>query len=184
MTSALNSHHYEKLTPKKNPEVARIMLEQGVGRKRAYTIIREQKMASFKDEVVPQTQRVLVLGCLVNTGVKTAHGLLDQLHDDGVSIDMHDVVKTLWSLQKTRFVSFREKTNPPSLYAIQVTDQGLAAYADMSERAATFLQDANHAISVGAQVEGKVWVTDPLLGHLTTEQPVVEQIYPGTPECD
>ena len=133
MSSALNSTHYERLTPQKNPEVAEIMQKHGVGRKRAYTILRQQRVAEFADETVPSTQRIRVLSVLVdhNGQSKDAKELLGLLHDASVNIDMHDVVKTLWSLQKTRYVSFREKTNPPSLYAIKVTDQGYAAYAGM-----------------------------------------------------
>jgi len=135
MTSALNTHEY--VAPHNNPEVAAIMAEKGVGRKRAYTILRQTKAKAFTAEV-PQTQRTQVLASLVNHAgsSKNAKELLDQLHDDGMKIDMHDTVKTLWSLQKNRFVSFRERGNPPGLYAIKVTDQGQAAYADMRERLA------------------------------------------------
>lgn len=212
MTSALNTHEY--VAPHNNPEVAAIMTEKGVGRKRAYTILRQTKAKAFTAEV-PQTQRTQVLASLVNHAgsSKNAKELLDQLHDDGMKIDMHDTVKTLWSLQKNRFVSFRERGNPPGLYAIKVTDQGQAAYADMRERLAaeevdTFLVAQSYhrngvVVEAAIQAEAEASVAldhDPRMetqsvldgarafqqsvNDLGAGKPVVETILPGTPEWE
>ena len=182
MTSILNSHEYT--APRSNPEVARIMQEKGVGRKRAYNILRQAKAAQFTVEV-PQTQRAQVLTSLVEHAgqSKNAAQLLEQLHADGVNIDMHDVVKSLWSLQKTNFVQFRERNNPPSLYAIKVTDQGLAAYGDMKERLAT---DAG-TITVPETpliTEARASVALDHDPKMETQSVEVETILPGTPEWD
>lgn len=191
MTSALNTHEYT--APKNNPEIAAIMAEKGVGRKRAYTILRTRNAAQFNVEV-PQTQRAQVLTSLVEHAgsSKNAMVLLETLHGDGVRIDMHDVVKTLWSLQKNRFVSFRERNNPPSLYAIKVTDQGLAAYEGMKERLATdagsiapdappFVQDR---IPAGLLAEAQASVALDHDPRMETQSVEVTDILPGTPEWD
>lgn len=179
MTSILNSNEYK--APRSNPEVAAIMAEKGVGRKRAYTILRQAKAAQFTVEV-PQTQRAQVLTSLVEHAgqSKNAAQLLEQLHADGVNIDMHDVVKSLWSLQKTNFVMFRERNNPPSLYAIRVTDQGLAAYGDMKERLA--LADIAPMVETLSTVEEVK--PEALTAYQERHGVVVETIYPGTPEWD
>jgi hypothetical protein len=208
MTSALSTHEYT--APHNNPQVAQIMKEKGVGRKRAYVLLRQSRAAEAGDVEVPQTQRVQVLGSLVNHAgsSKNAKDLLDQLHADGVKIDMHDTVKSLWSLQKTRFVSFRERGNPSTLYAIKVTDQGLSAYADMRERLAeqevdTFLvaqsyrtfQPMVETVSTVEEVDPAALEAfhdqaiadaelDAVEGVHTVKpsQAIVETILPGTPE--
>jgi len=134
--------------PKNNPAVSAIMEERGVGRKRAYAILKTERAATFTGEV-PNTQRVQVLMYLVeHDQTLSAAMLLDGLHANGMSIDMHDVVKTLWSLQKNRFVHFRERGNGV-LFAIKVTDAGLAAYAGMREKLSTPAPfTGNHAVFV------------------------------------
>ncbi|MEY2668627.1 MAG: hypothetical protein RJA59_1265 [Pseudomonadota bacterium] len=122
-----------KIPPKSNEAVALIMAEKGVNRRRAYAMLREQKMAEIDTSGVGQGQRVAVLTCLITNpeAGRDAPVLLDALHRAGVKIDMHDTVKTLWALQKTRYVQFRERGGR-SLYAIKITDEGLEAYERMS----------------------------------------------------
>jgi Fe2+ or Zn2+ uptake regulation protein len=121
------------IPPKANEAVAQIMAERGVNRRRAYELLRAQKLAEVDTSSVGQGQRIAVLTCLIThpESGRDATVLLDALHRAGVKIDMHDTVKTLWVLQKTRYVQFREKGNR-SLYAIKITDEGLRAYGEMS----------------------------------------------------
>ena len=119
--------------PKSNEAVAQIMVEKGVNRRRAYAMLRAQKSAEIDTSTVGQGQRIAVLTCLImfpESG-RDATVLLDALHRAGVKIDMHDTVKTLWALQKTQFVQFRERGGR-SLYAIKITDEGLEAYGEMT----------------------------------------------------
>jgi hypothetical protein len=122
-----------RIPPKNNEAVAQIMAEKGVNRRRAYAMLRAQKSAEIDTSTVGQGQRIAVLTCLImfpESG-RDATVLLDALHRAGVKIDMHDTVKTLWALQKTQFVQFRERGGR-SLYAIKITDEGLGAYEEMT----------------------------------------------------
>jgi hypothetical protein len=122
-----------RIPPKSNEAVAQLMAEKGVNRRRAYAMLRAQKSAEIDTSNVGQGQRIAVLTCLIMSpeSGRDAPVLLDALHRAGVKIDMHDTVKTLWALQKTQFVQFRERGGR-SLYAIKITDEGLAAYGEMT----------------------------------------------------
>jgi len=124
---------YTSLPPASNDEVARIMAEQRVGRRRAYEIIRRQKSALVDPSSISQGQRAAVLSALAADPAngKDAAILLDALHGAKVRIDMHDTVKTLWALQKIRHVSFRERGGR-SLYAIKPTEDGLDWLASLT----------------------------------------------------
>lgn len=119
--------------PKSNEAVAQIMAERGVNRRRAYELLRAEKAAKVDTSNIGQGQRIAVLACLIANpkSGRDAAVLLDALHDAGLRIDMHDTVKTLWALQKTRYVQFRERGSR-SLYAIKVTGEGVAAYERMT----------------------------------------------------
>lgn len=96
----------------------------GVGRKRAYRLLRESALAAA-DADIPTGQRDRVLATLWRfAGIRNAADLLARLHADGFSIDGHDVAKTLWSLQKTGHVRFRESRSGRGLYAIALTELG------------------------------------------------------------
>jgi len=123
MTSPLPSKYMSHGVP---PEVQAIMAERGVTQRRAYHILRLRKMADT-DPFVPSAQRIAVLGSLIESGARNVDALCEDLHRKGSKIDRHDAAKTLWRLQKAGFVSFREGTR--GLYAIRVTDDGLAAYS-------------------------------------------------------
>jgi hypothetical protein len=116
-----------RIPPKSNEAVAKLMAEKGVNRRRAYAMLRAQKSAEIDTSNVVQGQRIAVLTCLIThpEAGRDAPILLEALHGAGIRIDMHDTVKTLWALQKTDYVSFRERGGR-SLYAIKVTDAGLA----------------------------------------------------------
>lgn len=116
-----------RIPPKSNEAVAKLMAEKGVNRRRAYAMLRAQKSAEIDTSNVVQGQRIAVLTCLIAhpEAGRDAPILVEALHGAKVKIDMHDTVKTLWALQKTDYVSFRERGGR-SLYAIKVTDAGLA----------------------------------------------------------
>jgi hypothetical protein len=124
-----------RIPPKSNEAVALIMAEKGINRRRAYAMIREQKSAEIDTSSIGQGQRVAVLTCLIAhpEAGRDATLLLDELHGAGIKIDMHDTVKTLWALQKTQYIIFRERGGR-SLYAIKVTDAGLAWIASLKPK--------------------------------------------------
>lgn len=119
--------------PRNNDEVTKIMQDKGVSRRGAYAIVRRRRAEEMYTEDVDRGQRMAVLTILTTkpeTG-KDARLILEALHDAGVGIDLHDVNKTLWALQKTSCVRFREKNNPRSLYAIRITETGVATLSDL-----------------------------------------------------
>ena len=124
-----------RIPPKSNEAVALLMAEKGVNRRRAYAMLREQKSAEIDTSNVGQGQRIAVMTCLIahpESG-RDAPVLLAALHDAGIKIDMHDTVKTLWALQKTSYIQFRERGGR-SLYAIKITDAGLAWAASLKPK--------------------------------------------------
>lgn len=125
----------EKVAPVNNPAVARIMAEQGVGRTRAYAIWRDQQTNRIDTSNVSSSQRLAVMSCLVNKGVADISAINNLFHAEGIRITPHDITKTLWALQKARWVKFRERGNG-HLYAIKVRDEGLAGYAQLMEHRA------------------------------------------------
>jgi hypothetical protein len=165
----------DKTTPPySNDDVTRIMAEEGVGRRRAYEIARQRRAAAVDVSSVGPGQRVAVMSCLVaepDAG-KDAAILLDALHRAGVKIDMHDTIKTLWSLQKTRYVSFRERGGR-SLYAITVTDAGRdwlrsATTTPMVEA----VEEVAHAPQ--EEIEGTVDISGPSVPVVEVDEPVIE----------
>lgn len=108
--------------------VESIMAERGVGKKRAYAIVRELSAARYEDAVVPTNQRERVLAMLwrADGSVADSKLLMEALQQEGYAIDGHDTTKVLWSLQKTGHVKFREHQSPKYLYAIRLTDLGKA----------------------------------------------------------
>ena len=116
--------------PRSNEEVAKVMKEYGVGRRRAYEILRQRSAEDINVEGVDQGQRLAVMACLIahpETG-KDSELIRAALRDVGVGLDIHDVNKTLWSLVKTNYVRFRKRNEPRRIYAIKMTPQGIAAY--------------------------------------------------------
>jgi len=122
---------YDKTVPTDSPEVARIMRERGVGRRRATHLATRAAAENIDVSSVDMSQKELVLTTLVkHDDIKNSDDLGEYLrrttevnHTDG-----HDVVKMLWACQKMGWVTFRERksntTNRPPIYAIRVTDKG------------------------------------------------------------
>lgn len=126
----------DSIPPVSNQSVAEVMKERGVGRRRAYEIIRRETADNIDTDSVGQGQRVAVMACLIahpETG-RNSGLIMEVLHENGVKIDIHDVNKTLWALAKTNFIRMRKRNNPRSLYAISMTPEGIAAYENMTRR--------------------------------------------------
>jgi hypothetical protein len=105
-----------------------IMRERQIGKKYAYAIFRQIQMKRHTGPV-PTNQREAVLTVLYRSEgrIKNSQDLLEILLSEGHKIDGHDTSKTLWSLQKTEHVRFRERQHPRKLlYAIHLTKQGRA----------------------------------------------------------
>lgn len=119
----------DNIPPKDNPIVERIMRERGVGKRRAYRLWKERQAQAIDISDVGSSQRMAVMAALIN--VEGANGsvgaLVDTLHHEGVRIDAHDATKTLWALQKQRWVTFRERANG-DLYGIRVRPEGYEGY--------------------------------------------------------
>ena len=135
MSSALS--RVARTPPVANSRIVEIMGERHVTKGRAYRILRSEVMGRLDHRLVEpdDPQRVAVLTAIVDVfgtvSTTSATDILDALHRSGYSIDMHDVVKSLWSLQKGGLVKFYERTNPSTLYAIRLTDAGISAYDDL-----------------------------------------------------
>ncbi len=146
--------------PRNNDEVARIMQEEGVTRRHAYSILRRRSEESVDISTVSEGQRVAVLGTLINDHAsrKDVHSLIEELHAIGVKIDGHDVTKTLFALQRQGFVRFRERNQPRTLYAIVVTNAGLDAWAARkpsdSLRSIMAVQEAEASVALDESPEG------------------------------
>ena len=125
------------LPPLDNEAVAQIMQERGVTRRTAYRIHRRQTSAEADVTGVTASQRTSVMTALLGQpeAGKDNVELIHVLHKAGVSIDGHDTSKTLWSLQKSGWVTFRERGK--LLYAIRVTARGRGEFAQQ-QRAPTF----------------------------------------------
>lgn len=108
--------------------VEQIMRERGVGRRQAYFRLRQMRGEQDTQVPVPANQRDRVLVTLyrANGSITDSRVLTQALHEGGYNIDGHDTTKTLWSLQKTNHVKFRERSNPRYLYGIHLTAQGKA----------------------------------------------------------
>ena len=117
--------NYDRIIPENNPEVAAVMRELNVGRRRAYSIVRERRKETIDTKDIGNNQRIAVLSALAlrPASGRDARELNDALHAEGVKTDMHDTVKTLWSLQKTHAVTFRERNR--SLTNIKITPDGM-----------------------------------------------------------
>ena len=148
------------IPPRNNDEVARIMRDEGVTRRHAYSILRRRSEESVDISTVSEGQRVAVLGTLINDHAsrKDVHSLIEELHAIGVKIDGHDVTKTLFALQRQGFVRFRERNQPRTLYAIVVTNAGLDAWAARkpsdSLRSLMAAQEAEASVALDESPEG------------------------------
>jgi hypothetical protein len=146
--------------PRNNDEVAKIMRDEGVTRRHAYSILRRRSEESVDISTVSEGQRVAVLGTLINDHAsrKDVHSLIEELHAIGVKIDGHDVTKTLFALQRQGFVRFRERNQPRTLYAIVVTNAGLDAWAARkpsdSLRSLMAAQEAEASVALDESPEG------------------------------
>lgn len=132
-------HRSANAVPNDDPSIEsltvdQIMRDRGVGKRYAYQILRQMTEDLHADVQVPQGQRDRVLSVLYRSDgkMKNLTLLVEALHQDGFKIDAHDTAKTLWSLQKTGHVKFREHTKPRTLYAIRLTDEGWAAGRDLN----------------------------------------------------
>lgn len=105
-----------------------IMRERGVGKRYAYSILRQMATEQYAEAEVPTNQRERVLAILYRSdgSIPNSRDLMLALQEEGYAIDGHDTTKVLWSLQKTNHVKFREHQNPKYLYAIRLTAQGKA----------------------------------------------------------
>lgn len=105
--------------------VAQIIEATGVGKRHAYSMKRDANIALAPE--LPQNQRDRMLVTLFqHPDAKRSQDLLRILNKEGSEIDGHDVVKVLWSLQKSDLVHFREHQRPPrALYAISLTKAGI-----------------------------------------------------------
>lgn len=108
--------------------VEQIMRDRGIGKRYAYTLLRREQAKRMEGHV-PQNQRDLILTILAqDTSIRNTNELSEAIHATGSKLPPHDVTKTLWSLQKSRYVRFRERANG-MLYAIELTSEGRAAAA-------------------------------------------------------
>lgn len=148
------------------PGVQRIMDARGVSLRQAYSIYREQRLAEAGD--VPEGQRVAVLGALIDSGARNAEDLWRHMHANNSTINRHDVVKSLWRLQKAGFVRFREGSR--GLYGIGVTDAGIAAYSALPLREVTGEEPPKHIVREAA---------DDLLATSTPEVAPVPEVGPS-----
>jgi len=101
-----------------------IMRERGVGKRYAYSILKQMSEEQNTSDAVPDNQRERILAVLYRGGINNSQELKAALHHDGYEINGHDTVKVLWSLQKTGHVKFRERQSPRMLFAIRLTDLG------------------------------------------------------------
>lgn len=121
--------------------VDQIAAERGITKRWAYEVLRQQHEAEALP--VPANQREAILTLLFRDDtIKTSYDLTQALHHNGHSLSAHDTTKTLWSLQKTGHVKFRERQKPRFLYAIKLTDLGRNEARDLMLRDATEQQEA------------------------------------------
>jgi hypothetical protein len=160
-TLTVDWQHDNSIPPQSNEDVAKVMREEGVSRRRAYTLLKQRRAESVDISNVSEGQRVAVLGVLINDreARKDVHSLIEECHAVGVKIDGHDVTKTLFALQHQGFVRFRERNRPRTLYAIVVTNAGHDAWLkrDQSKN----LLDDNELLPTNggamSTVEGPLW---------------------------
>lgn len=132
-----------------NPEVAAIAKEQGVNLNRAYTLLRERKMAEVDPSTVPQAIRdriLTVIATLQDTESITADMVAKAIQQMGGDENTHGVTHVLWSLQKTEHIRFRV-SDRKGLHAIKLRPKGeervayirvgTSAIATPKERAST-----------------------------------------------
>ena len=130
---------YDKTIPTDSPEVARIMRERGVGRRRATHLATKAAAESIDVSDVDMSQKESVLRTIIKYEARNSQTLLETMNHNGYTIDGHDVVKMLWACQKMGWVTFRERKGGygkhgerPKIFAIKVTSAG---YGHVQERA-------------------------------------------------
>ena len=130
---------YDKTIPTDSPEVARIMRERGVGRRRATHLATKAAAESIDVSDVDMSQKESVLRAIIKHEARNSQTLLETMNRNGYTIDGHDVVKMLWACQKMGWVTFRERkggygkhSERPKIFAIKVTSAG---YGHVQERA-------------------------------------------------
>ena len=150
-TLPVDWRHDDSVPPQSNDDVARVMKEEGLSRRRAYEVLRRRRAAEIDISSVSEGQRVAVLGILINDpeSRKDVHTLIEECHAVGVKIDGHDVTKTLFALQHQGFVRFRERNRPRTLYAIVVTNAGHDAWLKRNQTRNFLMEEAPVAPVLG-----------------------------------
>jgi len=131
MNTAAYDRAYDKVVPTDSPEIARIMQERGVGRRRATHLLTKERAESIDVSGVALSAKEMVLTTLIKYHFRNSDELAEHLrhHTDVHTTDGHDVVKMLWACQKQGWVTFRERKangTHPAIYAIKVTPKGYA----------------------------------------------------------
>jgi len=118
--------------PNGEPDLTTLTVDQiakakGISKRYAYAVLRRAQEAKM-DVPIPSNQRELILTLLHQSGdqVRNTDILCMVVHDAGSKLPPHDVTKTLWSLQKSQYVRFRERANG-MLYGIKLTPEGRKA---------------------------------------------------------
>ena len=133
MTTDQYTYRAANAIPNDEPDITILTVDQfaqerGIGKRHAYTLLHRMAAEQHAEATIPTGQRDRVLEILYrsNDSIPESRMLMQALQDEGYAIDGHDAVKTLWSLQKTGHVKFRERQNPKYLYGIRLTDLGKA----------------------------------------------------------
>jgi hypothetical protein len=130
-SSTFDYKQYDQRIPDDSPEVARIMRERGVGRRRATHLARKQRAESIDVSDVSLSQKEQVLLAVVNHKPKNSIELQRVMRLNGSTIDGHDTAKMLWACQKMGWVTFKERkaggSQMAGIYGIKVTDKGYSA---------------------------------------------------------
>ena len=141
---------YDKTIPADAPEVARIMRERGVGRRRATHLATKAAAEAIDVSDVDTSQKESVLAAIIKHEARNSQALMEVMNHNGSSIDGHDVVKMLWACQKMGWVTFRERKGGygkhgerPKIYAIKVTPSGYGHVQDRGMRPWTDEQPVN-----------------------------------------
>jgi hypothetical protein len=118
--------------PNDEPDITTLTVDQlarerGVSKRYAYALMRRAQAAKM-DVPIPTNQREMILTILYRSDgyIRNTDDLSAAVHESGSTLPPHDVTKTLWSLQKSQYVRFRERANG-MLYAIKLTPEGKKA---------------------------------------------------------
>lgn len=163
--------HNDKIPSQSNARVNEIMAERGIGRRAAYDAARRERMGEL-GENVPQNQKDIALqALLINGKAKDQRVLQNWMRQLGFVIDEHALTHTVWALQKSQLVRFRELSASGRLTNIKLSPLG--------EKKARTARDNGKSGPVEKIVTAPVRPAPKVVPDVPYTPPVVKVVEPG-----